>query len=142
MVGDGPLNGELKNLVSKLGLENEVTFLGWLNEPHKYIASMDVVAHPTLQEAFPQIMVETMALQVPLIITKVSGASDIVRNGWNGLLIEPGSSEPILSALLKIASDPSLAEALGQHARLDVTRDLGIENVVGSFEKVYEELSD
>ncbi|MDZ7606960.1 MAG: glycosyltransferase [Cyclobacteriaceae bacterium] len=87
MIGDGPFHSSLCEAVEQRQLQDAVVFAGWRKDAHRLINCMDVVVHPTLQEAFPQIMIETMALGVPLVITPVSGATDVIEHYSNGFIV-------------------------------------------------------
>jgi glycosyltransferase involved in cell wall biosynthesis len=141
MVGDGPLRGKLEQYAQKLGIDNRVVFLGWQDKPQLYLTAVDVVAHPTLQEAFPQIMIEVLALEIPLIITNVSGATDIIKDGQNGLLIQANDTKALLNALIKQRTDPAAARSMARQGRIDVLRDLRIEDKIGITESVYAEVA-
>lgn len=139
MVGDGPFRTELESVVRRLNLSDRVIFTGWLEDPHKVLSVVDVVVHPTLQEAFPQIMIETLAMGIPLVISAVSGATDIIKSGHNGVLVEAGNAEQLLEAMIMLKSNPDRARAIGLQGMIDVRRDLRIEHLIGMLEKVYAE---
>ena len=140
MIGDGPIHEELKEVVSDRGLQNAIFFLGWRKDAHELMNMMDVVVHPTLQEAFPQLMIETMALAKPLIITPVSGATDVVQSGVNGFLIPFRDSKAIEDAIYFVYYNKEKANEIGRAARAHVQNHYTIQNVVPQFEVLYESL--
>jgi glycosyltransferase involved in cell wall biosynthesis len=80
------------------------------------MVSVDVIVQPTLQEAFSQAMVEALWLNKPLVITDVSGAPAIIRNGENGILIPKGDQDAAGQSLAQLATDQSLRRDLVRQA--------------------------
>lgn len=138
MIGNGPLHELLKQKAKELNLGANVVFLGWRQDAHRLINAMDVVIHPTLQEAFPQVMVETMALGKPIIITPVSGATDVIENDKNGIMIPFNDTPSIVQAAIRILSDLSFSKKLGAEAARWVRQHLDARSIVPQYEIVYE----
>jgi glycosyltransferase involved in cell wall biosynthesis len=71
MIGDGPLRGELENVSRRMGLEKQVVFLGHIDQPAPWIAAADAVCLPSHFEGFPNVMLEAMAMGVPVIARSI-----------------------------------------------------------------------
>lgn len=136
MVGDGPFHDTLKKLASEAGLNGKVIFAGWQKELRPYLSAVDAVWHPTLQEAFPQIMIETMALSRPLFITPVSGATDVVKDGVNGFIIPFNEPEVWTERILSAIADKSGLASVGASARSSVM-SYDIDLIIKKIEAVY-----
>lgn len=136
MVGDGPYRKVLEKFVKENDIEELVIFLGWRTDGHRLMNAMHVIVHATLQEAFPQTMIEVMALGVPLMICPVSGATDVVLHERNGILIPFHSSETIERYLERIYRNQKWGEELGKEARLRVF-NYDINKMICSYEHVY-----
>jgi len=137
MVGDGPYRSVLEKYVEDNDLGGKVKFLGWRKDGHTLMNAMDVIVHATLQEAFPQTMIEVMALGIPLLICPVSGASDVIQHELNGILIPFNSPQSIEFYLEKFYTDRTWARDLGSRARTHVSR-YEIKNIIPLYERVYE----
>ncbi len=137
MVGDGPFHQQLVRLAIELNIERYVLFLGWQRDIRSIMAGVDVVIHPTHQEAFPQIMIESMALEKPLLITRVSGATDIVVNDENGFLLSIDNTKEWLSALQRIRQLPHHANKVGRNGRISVTNSLSLDKIIPIVEDLY-----
>ena len=120
IVGDGPLDGYLRDLASRLGVEPACVFPGALPDIHDVMAAMDVFVLPSLHEGLPMALLEAMALERPVVATAVGGVPEVVTNGSNGLLIESGDGAALAESCLTIARDRQFAAALGQMARQTV----------------------
>jgi len=140
MVGDGPHGARLRQIAEELGLmaSGKTIFTGWRREAWKILEAVDVVVHPTLSEALPQLMVEAMAKAKPLVITNVSGACDHVRHMDNAYLIEPRSESSIVRALEWIYQHPEAARAFADRARAYIRRELSIQKIIPRFEELYQ----
>ncbi|NIO06021.1 MAG: glycosyltransferase [Proteobacteria bacterium] len=91
--------------------------------PHRSIESymnrMDVFVLPSLSEGCPNTLLEAMAAGRPIVATKTGAIPEIIRDGENGLLVDPGDSDQIRDAVLYLLDHPEKAEAMGRKARID-----------------------
>ena len=124
LVGDGPERKNLENLAHSLGLGGRVKFKGAL--PHSQVAQelakAEVFVLPSLAEGFGIAVVEAMAAGLPVIASRVGGITDIIQHNHNGLLIEPESPQAIADAVIKLFTNPGLAQTLTQNARRNTNR--------------------
>jgi glycosyltransferase involved in cell wall biosynthesis len=141
MVGDGPRHRALRALAESLGLNEQLVFTGWRRDATRLIAAVDLVAHPTLHEAFPQLMVEALAHGRPLVITDVSGATDHIEHRRTGLLIPKRDEEAIYQAVRWAIQHPDQARSLGQQGRAYVLDNLDIRKVIRRYEACYESVA-
>jgi glycosyltransferase involved in cell wall biosynthesis len=143
MVGDGPHGPRLRHLAEELGIagSGQVIFTGWRKDSWKFLEAVDVVVHPTLHEALPQVMIEAMAQAKPLVITNVAGACDHARHLDNAYVIEPRSAGSIDTALEWIHSHPEAARSWGERGYEYVRRALAIQRIIPRFEELYENIA-
>lgn len=137
MVGDGPMHTELKMLAKTLKIEKNVIFTGWRKDARSIISASSVVVQPTLTEAFPQIMVETMALGKPLVITNVSGPCDQIIHGVNGYLVPKRDTQAIADTLKHIRNNEKAAMEVGLKGKEHVKNNLDIMTVIKGYEDLY-----
>ncbi len=106
LVGDGPLKSQLERQVVKQQLSSVVRFVG--NQPHEsvplWLNAADVMVLPSLQEGFPTVIPEALAAGRPVVTTRVGGIPDVISSEEFGLLVEPGNSKALASALQKALS--------------------------------------
>lgn len=88
VVGDGPMQPELRRLVRALGLQGVVHLPGWSNEPSRYVAGAAVHVVPSREEAWSQSAVTALALGVPVVGTAVDGLSVTLAHR-RGVLVQP-----------------------------------------------------
>ncbi len=124
IVGIGSEEKKLKKLVSKLGLEKKVEFLGKL-EHKKLLQLMNksgIFVLNTGYEGFPHIILEAMAMSLPVITTNVCGNPEIIKNGHNGLLVEYNNKKQLKEAISKLWQDEDLQEKFIENEKKTVKR--------------------
>ena len=84
---------ELLKLRADLGLDDVVHFLGFYDDPSKFMGNIDIFLLPSISEGFSIATLEAMAAEIPVIVTRCGGPEEIVTHGVNGWMIQPGSSE-------------------------------------------------
>lgn len=137
IVGEGSERAAIEREIAAAGLASNILLTGWRRDGIKIMAAVDAVVQPTLQEAFSQAMVEALWMGKPLIMTDVSGAPDIIREGHNGMLVPRGDSDALAEAIIHLAADASLRERLGSAGQAYVQENLVIDKVIERYEKAY-----
>ncbi|MCS6790845.1 MAG: glycosyltransferase family 4 protein [Bacteroidia bacterium] len=117
LVGTGPDTALLQQLAQPLG--DRVRFWGWQpgERVREFIGASDIIAHPTYSENFPQIMIEALSLERALIISRVSGANDMLTHKVNAWLISPQNEEELYTGLYQLSTESDLRLSLGQAGR-------------------------
>jgi len=125
IAGSGPELDRLRWLVECLGLASTVTITGATvlqEELETLLRSATVVALPCVRDrdgdmdGLPQVLIEAMVCSKPVVSTKLVGIPDLVRDGWNGLLVPPEDCDLLADAIERIISDPKYAAMLGSQA--------------------------
>ena len=86
--GTGPLHDNLDNEIIQLGLGDNISLLGFQDNPYKIIKESDLFIMPSISEALPTALIEAMILGIPTLVTNVSGCREVVDNGRYGLSVE------------------------------------------------------
>jgi N-acetyl-alpha-D-glucosaminyl L-malate synthase BshA len=138
IVGDGSEKKYLEELVKKLGLEDYVVFAGKV--PHEkipeYMALADVFVLPSLSEGFPLVVVEAMAMGLPVIASRVRGLPWIIRNGQNGFLVEPCNPRDIAEKIILLLTNDYLRAYMSKR-NIEEARKYSWEKIIEKLEKVY-----
>lgn len=119
IIGDGPERSGFESLAVDLGIASRVCFLGRLSyaETMNEMIGCDVFCLPSWGEAFGIVYLEAMARGRPVIGCWRNGAQDIFANETDGLLVVPQDVASLLSALVRLLSDPKECSRLGRNAR-------------------------
>jgi glycosyltransferase involved in cell wall biosynthesis len=140
IVGDGVLKEELKDLVRKLRLEDNVVFTGYRKDVPRFMREGDLFVFPTLGEGFGLVLLEAMAFKKPVVATRVMSIPEIVEDGKSGLLVSPRHPEELAEAILQLLSDKKKAESFGERGFEILTNKFSIERMVGETERIYDRL--
>jgi glycosyltransferase involved in cell wall biosynthesis len=130
IIGEGPLQNELKNRVEKFGLNQYISFLGFCKNIEKYINGLDIFILPSLHEGMPMVLLEAMKLGKAIIASEVGGIPEAIQNNFNGLLIPAHDAEAISNACLDLIRDGSIRNKLGQNARITVREKFSLSRTV------------
>lgn len=117
IIGDGPERANLENEVSYLGISERVKFYGHLRDFGNILAESEIFVLPSLYEGYPNALIEAMSVPLPCISSDcIAGPRDIIKDGINGLLVEPGNTEVLALALNLLIEDPGLRHKLAREA--------------------------
>lgn len=90
LVGGGPLYKKIKKEIIRLGLENNFYLLGWRKDAYRIISLFDIFVLTSIWEGLPLVILEAISLGKPIVAAKVDGINELIEEGKNGFLIEPG----------------------------------------------------
>lgn len=114
----GKYFNELQELVSRLGIGQQVEFSGHEPDVAKHLAGTDLVVLPsTGQEAFGRVLIEAGAGGVPVVATAIGGISEVISDKKSGLLVPPGDAAALSQAIIKLLKDRPLAAGLARENR-------------------------
>jgi glycosyltransferase involved in cell wall biosynthesis len=139
LVGQGPLEGQVRSEAERLGLGDTVIFAGFREDVPRVAAALDVFALSSRHEGLSIALMEAMALGRPPVVTSVGGLPELVTHDRNGLLVPPGDPGALAAGIVSVLEDPVLADRLGQAARRRAA-DFDIRTAIGRMEAVYGEL--
>jgi len=122
MVGDGPDESMLKERVKTLGLERNVSFFPFTDEPNYVFERLDMGILPSLyKEGLPNVLLESMSMGVPVVSTNIGGVSEIVIEGETGYMVEPGDKSSLASAIDKIWANQEIYNVMRINAHKLIT---------------------
>jgi len=118
-----PVHPVARRLAAKLTSDPRIHLTGrWLNDMPAVYAAIDVCVLPTYREGLSTVALETGAMGVPIVATRVPGCVDAIRNGITGLLVEPRDVDALTSAVRRLLQSQELRATLGRAAREFVSR--------------------
>jgi glycosyltransferase involved in cell wall biosynthesis len=144
--GDGPLRWDLENMISELGLEEQVTLQG-ARPQHELLpefqnadlfALTPAITSDGDRDGVPNVLVEAMACGLPVVSTSVSGVPELVIHGQNGLLFSPGDSKSIAAGMASILSDESERRRMGEAARRTVVECFDLQASAGCLADLFQ----
>lgn len=120
--------------------EGAVDLLGHVESIDELMALADIVVLPSYREGTPRTLLEAAALSKPIVATDVPGCREIVRDGYNGLLVPRESPQALADAIVEVLDDAELSSRMGQNGRALVAKEFSVETVVQETMKVYQRL--
>lgn len=125
VVGSGPLNSSLQQLVNHLNIDSYIKFKGDVSDSElfKYYNHADIFVLPCIiaengdRDGIPVSMMEAMAMEIPLVSTKVSGIPELVKDGVSGIIVPPKDEKAISEALIKLLNNEDLRVQMGKAGR-------------------------
>src|SRR6266498_299444 len=137
MVGDGPDRPQLEQRAHELGIVRDTLFLGYQEDVAQFYAAFDALVLPSSIEGTPVSAIEALAAGRPVVATRVGGVPDVVEEGEDGFLVEPGATEELAERLAQLAADPELRERMGRAGRDRVLPRYAVPRLVDDVDRLY-----
>jgi len=139
MVGDGPLRGEVERVIAGPDLAGAVELHGKL--PHGHMPEMyrriDVCVMPSIHESFGVVALESQAMEVPVVATRVEGLPEVVMDGTTGLLLDSNDPGVVADAVERLFGDAGMRRSMGAAGRAFVADRFSLESNGRVMEEVY-----
>ena len=140
IAGDGPLRAQLETEAQRLGVAEEMCFLGFVADTARFLAGVDLLAMPSLYEGLGVAVLEGMAAGKPVVATKVGGLSESVLDGVSGFLVPPQDPAALAAAIAKLARSRALGQAMGARGRERAREYFSLQRMALQNESYYREL--
>jgi glycosyltransferase involved in cell wall biosynthesis len=101
---------------------------------------MDVYALSSLREGLPNVVLEAMAMEVPVVTTRVAGVPDVIEHERNGLVVEPDDVPQLAAALARLLNDAALRRSLTTEARATIERRFGFAQRMQKIRAIYDQV--
>jgi glycosyltransferase involved in cell wall biosynthesis len=138
--GDGPLIDKLKDYCNKIGIGEQVFFLGQVQDIKRVYLTMDVFILTSKTEGIPNVILEAMAMRVPVISTNVGGVGEIIRHNTDGVLIQAGDIAGLCHYFSKMLKENDYRNNVVNEAYKRVSENFGFSARLKRIEEIYKEL--
>jgi glycosyltransferase involved in cell wall biosynthesis len=105
IVGDGPIAAELRAAAGARGIADRIRWTGFRSDVDAILPGCDLFVHPSLEDAFPTVLLEAMAAGLPVVASRVGGIPEIVQDGVTGCLVPAGDPDLLAEAIRRLLSD-------------------------------------
>jgi len=137
LIGKGDLENQLKLFVNEEKL-TDIRFLGFRRDIPDLLKTMDVLVLPSISvEGFPRVVIEAMAMKLPVVGTTVGGVPEAVDNGKTGMLVPPQDADSLSKAIKYLIDNPEARKKMGESGRRKVEEKFSIESIIRETEKLY-----
>jgi glycosyltransferase involved in cell wall biosynthesis len=145
IIGEGPLRSVLEEQIHRDGLDDDIVLLG--AQPHEVVIkkyqSGTVFVLPCIlsadgdRDGIPNVILEALAMELPVISTHHSGIPEVVEDGFNGLLVPPTEPQPLSDALAALLDDPMSRISFGRNGRMKIKELFSVESNVDKLLKEF-----
>jgi glycosyltransferase involved in cell wall biosynthesis len=140
IAGDGPAAESLQRLIDELGCRDCIRLLGHVADPKLLFEAMDAFVLSSTREGLPNVVLEAMAMETPVIATRTAGVPMLVSDGLTGLLVEPGSVDCLTEGIARLCTDELLANRLAQAARSRIEDQFSFARRMEKIVRIYDEV--
>lgn len=128
VVGDGADRLLLEAQVAHLGLETQVSFVGYQSPAavRQYLQAADIFVMSSFAEGVPVVLMEAMMAGLPVVATQVAGISELVEEGMSGFLVPPSDPKALSDRIQILLADSSLRQRLGNQGKITVSQNFNI----------------
>ncbi|WP_214225528.1 glycosyltransferase [Pedobacter sp. B4-66] len=130
IAGDGVLKNKIVEQVNVLNLQSRVTFLGNVNNVTSIICKHDVLLLGSFTEGFPNVVLESLSVGLPVVSFRVGGISDLIKDGFNGYIIEQGDLKDFKNQIITACNKPWDFSAI----KNDVYNKYALDKVAAEYE--------
>jgi glycosyltransferase involved in cell wall biosynthesis len=142
ILGDGEEKENLIKIVDSLALQSSIELPGNIENSHifDYLAKCSFLVLPSRREAFGIVCLEAMMAGKPVIAFNVGGVSEIVKNGYNGLLVDEQSAVVLAEKMFHLHGNKELAENLGRNGKEFAKLYFSPDAILGKYLEIYEKI--
>jgi glycosyltransferase involved in cell wall biosynthesis len=127
----------LQEAATRLGLEHEVQFLGFVSDMPAFLNQVDIVVLPSLWEGFGVSVLEAMAAGKAVIASRVGGLTELVSDTVTGLLVPPRDVDGLANAIAQLAGDRNLLQEMGRRGKERLQANFTVEHMAKQNEDYY-----
>jgi glycosyltransferase involved in cell wall biosynthesis len=140
IAGDGPERSRLEDLIRTLNLQDRVTLLGFQTDLRPIYEALDLFVLSSVREALPNVLLEAMALEVPVVATRVAGIPLLISDGQSGVLAPPNDISALANSMQRLLAAPELRLQLAGSARRTIEQRYSFAARMKKEAAVYNEL--
>jgi glycosyltransferase involved in cell wall biosynthesis len=140
IIGEGPDRKAIEDMVKEYGLQSNVVLAGQQSDMPGVYAAMDVFVLPSLNEGLPMTILEAMAASRPVVATRVGAVPSVIKDGENGLLVEPRDTDGLRNAIASLLADPDLCRRMGERGHDWVSANYTSDAMALKYRQMYNEV--
>ncbi len=133
--GEGPKRGEIECLIKELGLDKKVKLMGSSAHLHSDIADALMFVLSSDYEGLSNALLESLMMGLSTISTDCAGSDEVIKDGYNGILVPVGNQEELKKAIVRLIEDKELANTISSNGRKDALEKYTLEHVIAKWNK-------
>ena len=141
LVGQGPLEEEMKEKAIHVAARQQIIFTGPRSDIPDLMSAMDIFVLASLFEGLPNVLLEAMALGKPVVATKVGGIPELIESKGDGILVPPQDPEELAKAVLTLLENPAKAKAMGERGAEKIKNHFLLDRMIDQYDHLYYSLA-
>ncbi|MGG1557885.1 glycosyltransferase [Geobacillus thermoleovorans] len=141
LVGSGEQEQEIRQLIGRLEMEEMFILTGYQTDVYKYYSIIDIFFLPSIYEGLPMVLLEAMTLGKPVVSMDVGGVSELITNGENGILVQPGDYKQFIEHLFILKNNKNKMEQFHKKSKTLIKDKFDVRTQILKIESLYEELT-
>ena len=137
IAGSGPIKKDLINQTKRLGLGGRVKFLGWRDDKEALMATSDICVFPSRNDAFGAVIIEAWAAKKPNIACKSPGPKAIIKDNYDGLLVDIDDSNQLADTIKKVIINKKLRQSLANNGHRKFMKNYSEQAFSRNIIKIY-----
>ena len=137
IAGSGPIKKDLINQTKRLGLDGRVKFLGWRDDKEALMATSDICVFPSRNDAFGAVIIEAWAAKKPNIACKSPGPKAIIKDNYDGLLVDIDDSNQLADTIKKVIINKKLRQSLANNGHRKFMKNYSEQAFSRNIIKIY-----
>jgi len=134
IVGEGPLRNDLELYADKIGISQQVKFLGHQNNVMELYSLCDIVVHTSSLEGLPNVILEAMFAGKPVVAFNSGGTDELIVSDKVGILIPQNNTDLLTEKIIELLDDEKKREEMGCEAHKFIVNNFSVEKMVGKVE--------
>ena len=140
IVGEGDARSELETTIAGLKRTDRIKLLGYRPDMLAIYEAMDTLVLNSLREGLPNVVLEAMAMEVPVVATRIAGIPRLIEHNVNGLLLEPGDSGHLERSLRQLLDRPGQRRELAAAGRTTIEQSYSFAARMSKVRAVYDDV--
>lgn len=142
IAGNGNDEERLKSMVKEFNIEENVKFMGFVNDPYSLFNAIDINTLTSVSESFPYVVLEGARMKKPIISTKVGGLTKLIKDGENGYLIDVGDYKQLAEKIGQLLDEKEKISVLGENLYTEVKENYSSDSMAKTHIKIYKDIID
>jgi glycosyltransferase involved in cell wall biosynthesis len=140
IAGEGDQAAKLDRVIRSLGRSSRIRLLGYQADLRTFYEALDLFALSSVREGLPNVLLEALAYEIPVVATAVNGIPSLVDRHRCGLLVEPGSAKALAAGLAALIAEPGRRHELGRRGRLAAETQYSFATRMDVVSGIYDDL--
>ena len=138
LAGEGPEEAMLREKALQLGLTDRIVFAGYIADTRQVYAAADILLMPSRFEGLPMTLLEAMAMNLPVVASKLDGIAEVIEEGREGYLVDSADVTAFAERCAALLEHPAKSSELATNARAKIEARFSVERMTSAVESIYD----